>query len=87
MEGMLVHYDGTIRNSNSQMIQLRYGEDGMDGALMEFQQIPIIKPSHAAFKRKFYLDPTNHRQDSTALNDLYMVYKCFFFLMLCYAGS
>ena len=61
MEGMLVHYDGTIRNSNSQMIQLRYGEDGMDGALMEFQQIPIIKPSHATFKRKFYLDPTNHR--------------------------
>lgn len=61
MEGMLVHYDGTIRNSNSQMIQLRYGEDGMDGALMEFQQIPIIKPSHATFRRKFYLDPTNHR--------------------------
>ena len=72
MEGMLVHYDGTIRNSNSQMIQLRYGEDGMDGALMEFQQIPIIKPSHATFKRKFYLDPTNHR------------YKC---LSICHCGS
>ena len=60
MEGMLVHYDGTIRNSNSQLIQLCYGEDGMDGALMEFQQIPIIKPTHAMLKRKFYLDHTNH---------------------------
>ena len=61
MEGLLIHYDGTVRNSNSQLIQLRYGEDGMDGALMEFQQIPIIQPSHDIFKRKFCLDPTNHR--------------------------
>ena len=61
MEGMLVHYDGTVRNSNFQLIQLCYGEDGMDGALMEFQQISIIKPSHAMFKRKFHLDHTNHR--------------------------
>ena len=61
MEGMLVHYDGSVRNSNSQMIQLCYGEDGMDGAFMECEEIPIIKPSHTTFKRKFYLDPTNHR--------------------------
>ena len=62
MEGMLVHYDGTVHNSNSQLIQLCYGEDGMDGALVEFQQIPTIK-SHAIFKRNFYLDPTNYKYE------------------------
>lgn len=61
MEGLMAHYDGTIRNSNSQMIQLCYGEDGMDGMWMEFQQLPTIKPSDAVFKRKFYFDLTNQR--------------------------
>ncbi len=61
MEGLMVHYDGTIRNSNRQMIQLRYGEDGMDGAFMEFQQLPTIKPSNAKFEEKFRFDCTNQR--------------------------
>ncbi len=61
MEGLMVHYDGTIRNSNRQMIQLRYGEDGMDGAYMEFQQLPTIKPSNTKFEEKFRFDCTNQR--------------------------
>lgn len=32
----MVVYDGIIRNLNNQMIQLRYGEDGMDGVVIEF---------------------------------------------------
>ena len=46
----MVNYDGTVRNSNRQLIQLRYGEDGMDGAYMEFQQLPTIKPSNVNFE-------------------------------------
>lgn len=61
MEGLMAHYDGTIRNSNSQLIQLCYGEDGMDGMWMEFQQLATIKPSTAAFRRRFYFDCTNQR--------------------------
>lgn len=61
MEGIVVSYDGTVRNSNRQLIQLRYGEDGMDGAFMEFQQLPGIKPSHASFKRRFYFDCSDQR--------------------------
>ena len=61
MEGVMVRYDGTIRNANNQLIQLRYGEDGMDGALMEFQSLPTIKPSNAAFERRFKLDTTDTR--------------------------
>jgi DNA-directed RNA polymerase II subunit RPB1 len=61
MEGIVVSYDGTVRNSNRQLTQLRYGEDGMDGAFMEFQQLPGIKPSHASFKRRFYFDCSDQR--------------------------
>ena len=61
MEGIVISYDGTVRNSNRQLVQLSYGEDGMDGAFMEFQQLPGIKPSHASFKRRFYFDCSDQR--------------------------
>ena len=37
MEDLKVGYDGTVRNSNGDVIQFLYGEDGMDGAAMERQ--------------------------------------------------
>ena len=61
MEGLMVAYDGTIRNSNNHMIQLRYGEDGMDGAAVEFQNMPSIKPNNNAFEKKFHFDCSNER--------------------------
>ena len=61
MESVMVHYDGTIRNSVGQLIQLRYGEDGLAGEFVEFQSIPTIKPSMRAFEKKFKFDPTNER--------------------------
>ncbi|KAJ7351029.1 DNA-directed RNA polymerase II subunit RPB1 [Desmophyllum pertusum] len=62
MEGLMVAYDGTIRNSNNQMIQLRYGEDGMDGAAVEFQNMPTIKPTNVAFEKKFHFDCASERR-------------------------
>ncbi len=57
----MVKYDGTVRNQIEQVIQLRYGEDGLAGELVEFQQLPTIKPSNRAFEAKFKFDPTNER--------------------------
>ncbi|XP_071838270.1 DNA-directed RNA polymerase II subunit RPB1-like isoform X1 [Apostichopus japonicus] len=67
MESIQVMYDGTIRNSNDHLVQLRYGEDGLDGANVEFQNISTIKPSNIAFEKKFKFDYTNER----ALRRLY----------------
>lgn len=61
MESIQVMYDGTIRNSNDHLVQLRYGEDGLDGANVEFQNIATIKPSNRAFEKKFKFDYTNER--------------------------
>ena len=33
----MVNYDGTVRNSVGQLIQFRYGEDGLAGEHVEFQ--------------------------------------------------
>eukprot|EP00053_Salpingoeca_punica_P019143 m.191874 g.191874 ORF g.191874 m.191874 type:complete len:1734 (-) comp17576_c0_seq3:442-5643(-) len=62
MEGLSLQYDGTIRNSNGDLIQLRYGEDGMDGAFVEEQELPTVKPSHEKFRRNFFLDRDRDRE-------------------------
>ena len=57
----MVNYDGTVRNSVGQLIQLRYGEDGLAGEHVEFQQLKTITLSNNAFEGKFKMDPTNER--------------------------
>lgn len=61
MESVTVTYDGTVRNSNGQVIQLRYGEDGLDGACVEKQEISTIKPNNKDFMHRFRFDATNER--------------------------
>lgn len=61
MESVMVTYDGTVRNSNGQVIQLRYGEDGLDGASVEFQQLPTLRPSNQAFEDRFKFDTSSER--------------------------
>lgn len=53
MESVMVNYDGTVRNSLAQMVQLRYGEDGLDGMWVENQNMPTMKPNNAVFERDF----------------------------------
>uniref|UniRef100_A0A915EB24 DNA-directed RNA polymerase subunit n=1 Tax=Ditylenchus dipsaci TaxID=166011 RepID=A0A915EB24_9BILA len=62
MESVMINYDGTVRNAIGQMIQLRYGEDGLDGMWVEDQPIPIMKPTNHLFEREFKLDLGNERQ-------------------------
>jgi DNA-directed RNA polymerase II subunit RPB1 len=42
MEDVMVCYDGTVRNSSGDVLQMLYGEDGMDGAMMERQVSTLI---------------------------------------------
>lgn len=61
MESVMVNYDGTVRNSVGQLIQLRYGEDGLCGETVEFQSLPTIKLSHKSFEKRFKFDMSNER--------------------------
>ncbi|XP_054719438.1 DNA-directed RNA polymerase II subunit RPB1-like [Uloborus diversus] len=61
MESVMATYDGTVRNSTGQVIQFRYGEDGLEGTTVEFQSLPTLKPSEKAFERRFRFDATNER--------------------------
>lgn len=52
MESVMVKYDATVRNSINQVVQLRYGEDGLAGESVEFQNLDTLKPSNKAFEKK-----------------------------------
>ena len=58
----MVKYDGTIRVSNNNIIQFRYGEDGLAGEHVEAQTLANIKLSDRNFERKFRFDYTSDRQ-------------------------
>ncbi|KAK3854868.1 hypothetical protein Pcinc_038689 [Petrolisthes cinctipes] len=61
MESVMVNYDGTVRNSVRQVIQLRYGEDGLAGEFVEFQALPGIKLSNRRFEERYKFDVSNER--------------------------
>lgn len=69
MESVMVSYDGTVRNSVSQLIQLRYGEDGLCGESVEFQYLPTIKLDNATFERRFKFQTKNEKHLQRIFND------------------
>jgi DNA-directed RNA polymerase II subunit RPB1 len=42
MEGLRLQYDGSIRSPSGELVQLLYGEDGLDGAFVEAQKLAIL---------------------------------------------
>jgi DNA-directed RNA polymerase II subunit RPB1 len=62
MEGVTVKYDGTVRNSQGEVLQFLYGEDGMDAVRLENQKIAHVG-LHIDKLRKMYehsLDDPNY---------------------------
>ncbi|CCE87208.1 Piso0_005751 [Millerozyma farinosa CBS 7064] len=56
LEDIMVHYDGTTRNSLGDIIQFIYGEDGIDGTQVEKQAIDSIPGSDESFERRYRID-------------------------------
>ncbi|XP_076447763.1 DNA-directed RNA polymerase II subunit RPB1-like isoform X2 [Babylonia areolata] len=60
MESVMVQYDGTVRDQSSgQLLQFRYGEDGLDAACMEHQSMPSLLLSDAVLQKRHRLDVTD----------------------------
>ena len=57
MEDVRVRYDGTVRNSEGLILQVLYGEDGMDGRWVEFQTFDLIKLDQSKFRRRYVFNP------------------------------
>jgi len=52
-----VAYDGTVRNAAGNIVQMLYGEDGMDAIAMERQRFTLLAMSNADLVRRYYVGP------------------------------
>jgi DNA-directed RNA polymerase II subunit RPB1 len=59
LEDVMVCYDGTVRNSLGDLIQFVYGEDGMDGAFIERQNIDTFSLNNKEFEHNYRVDVTD----------------------------
>ncbi|KAH9466080.1 hypothetical protein MJO29_007760 [Puccinia striiformis f. sp. tritici] len=66
LEDVMVTYDGTVRNSLGDIVQFVYGEDGVDGGTVEYQNLDSVRLSNDKFDRKFRVDVTDPRHDYKA---------------------
>lgn len=59
-EDVSVAHDGTVRNANNRVVQFIYGDDGMDGACFEWQQVPLLAMSNRDIQRTFGADRSRY---------------------------
>lgn len=56
LEDVMVHYDGTVRNSLGDILQFVYGEDGLDSCKVENQPIDTIPGNDDSFNNRYKID-------------------------------
>ncbi|KAL4064638.1 RNA polymerase II largest subunit [Scleroderma citrinum] len=56
LKDIMVHYDRTVCNSLSNLVQLIYSKDGMDGTFIEQQKIDMFVLSNKEFEHKYHID-------------------------------
>ncbi|KAM9329754.1 DNA-directed RNA polymerase I subunit RPA1 [Gastrophryne carolinensis] len=67
LEGLVVQYDLTVRDSDGSVVQFLYGEDGLDVPKTQFlqpKQFPFIAENYEVIKRSKHLDEVLSRLDS-----------------------
>ncbi|PJF20167.1 DNA-directed RNA polymerase subunit [Paramicrosporidium saccamoebae] len=59
LEDVMVRYDGTVRNAGGEILQFRYGEDGLDAICIERQSLDILRAGEKDFTRRYRIDVTD----------------------------
>ncbi|XP_073676380.1 DNA-directed RNA polymerase I subunit RPA1 [Garra rufa] len=67
LEGLVVQYDLTVRDSDGSVVQFLYGEDGLDIPKTQFlqpRQFPFIKDNYEVIRKSKCLDEVLAKMDS-----------------------
>ncbi|NXL86536.1 RPA1 polymerase, partial [Alectura lathami] len=71
LEGLVVQYDLTVRDSDGSVVQFLYGEDGLDIPKTQFlqpQQFPFIADNYEVIQKTNHLDEALARMESHQAN-------------------
>uniref|UniRef100_A0A8C5CUH9 DNA-directed RNA polymerase subunit n=1 Tax=Gadus morhua TaxID=8049 RepID=A0A8C5CUH9_GADMO len=78
LEGLVVQYDLTVRDSDGSVVQFLYGEDGLDVPKIQFlqsSQFPFIEENYQVIKKSQDLDQLLSRFDPTAARQHFSAVK------------
>lgn len=56
LEDLVTQHDGTVRDSNGNIVQFHFGEDGTAATRIENQSLPLAKMSYNEIRRQFMLE-------------------------------
>ncbi|XP_067885420.1 DNA-directed RNA polymerase I subunit RPA1 [Heterodontus francisci] len=78
LEGLVVQYDLTVRDSDGSVVQFLYGEDGLDIPKTQFLQpgqFPFITANYEVIKTSKHLEEVLSKMDSEAANKWHKTIK------------
>jgi DNA-directed RNA polymerase beta' subunit len=56
LEDLIAQHDGSVRDTNGNLLQIRYGEDAMNATKLESQMLPLGSMSEEEIRAKFTAD-------------------------------
>ncbi|XP_069488274.1 DNA-directed RNA polymerase I subunit RPA1 [Ambystoma mexicanum] len=78
LEGLVVQYDLTVRDSDGSVVQFLYGEDGLDIPKTQFlqpEQFPFIADNYEVIKRSKHLDEVLAKMNPEQANKHFRLIK------------
>ncbi|XP_067838456.1 DNA-directed RNA polymerase I subunit RPA1 [Heptranchias perlo] len=78
LEGLVVQYDLTVRDSDGSVVQFMYGEDGLDIPKTQFLQpgqFPFIADNYEVIRKSKHLEEVLSKMDSEAANKCHKAIK------------
>ncbi|KFV62043.1 DNA-directed RNA polymerase I subunit RPA1, partial [Dryobates pubescens] len=78
LEGLVVQYDLTVRDSDGSVVQFLYGEDGLDIPKTQFlqpEQFPFIADNYEVIQKTNHLDEALARMESHRANQQFKAIK------------
>ncbi|NWI66627.1 RPA1 polymerase, partial [Todus mexicanus] len=78
LEGLVVQYDLTVRDSDGSVVQFLYGEDGLDIPKTQFlqpEQFPFIAENYEVIQKSNHLDEALARMESHQANQQFKAIK------------
>ncbi|NXO01139.1 RPA1 polymerase, partial [Rhinopomastus cyanomelas] len=78
LEGLVVQYDLTVRDSDGSVVQFLYGEDGLDIPKTQFlqpEQFPFIAENYEVIQKTNHLDEALARMESHQANQQFKAIK------------
>ena len=70
LEDLITQHDGSVRDATGNILQLAYGEDGINATKLEGQVLPLVDLSEADIRTKFVVEGASADQQEKYFKDV-----------------